>query len=92
MFGDVEFKHPTWINKTLTGEDRTFVFTKPITKNFYCYNIPVKVESLRQLIEMLETKTDGGTYTVQMGTENKNKLSQDELDAITAKGWTVSWY
>ena len=48
---------------------------------------PLTIESLRNLINALEPKTSG-TFKVTVGATNLAKLTSDDLDLISEKGWT----
>ena len=44
------------------------------------------IESLRSLINVLETKTSG-TFNVTVGSTNLAKLTEDDLQQVSQKGW-----
>lgn len=50
---------------------------------------PLSHDSLMSIINALETKTDGGAWTITLGSDNIAKLTTEELDIAYAKGWDV---
>lgn len=48
-------------------------------------------QSLMSIIDHLyDYSTEGGTYTLTMGTTNQEKLTESEIALITQKGWTLA--
>lgn len=45
-------------------------------------------DSLMSIINALKTFTDGGTHTITLGSTNLAKLTDEEKQIITNKGWT----
>lgn len=50
-------------------------------------NSPLTVDSIVGLLNALPTTTNG--YSFKIGTDNKNKLSEDQKAIATSKGWTL---
>lgn len=72
--------------KEYTGDIR-IVCTAPIVCDTYFQNFSISQSDLVGIIDKLEQTTTA--KTLQIGTDNLAKLTQEQIDVATNKGWTI---